>query len=57
MKTFKMKKLIPLFLLLVIFTNSCRAIAGIFKAGIWVGIIGIIIIIAIILWIVNKMKK
>lgn len=57
MNTFKIKKLIPLFLLLVILTNSCRAIAGIFKAGIWVGVIGIVIIIAIILWIVNKMKK
>jgi len=37
--------------------SSCEAIAGIFKAGMWFGIIGIIVIVAIILWIINKARK
>ncbi|MEO8960531.1 MAG: hypothetical protein ABI325_01535 [Ginsengibacter sp.] len=37
--------------------SSCQAIAGIFKAGLWVGVIGIVILIAIILWIISKVNK
>ncbi|HET7116498.1 MAG TPA: hypothetical protein VFI29_08410 [Hanamia sp.] len=57
MNKFKIEKFIPLFLSLVILTSSCRAIAGIFKAGVWVGVIGVVILVAIILRIVSKMKK
>lgn len=56
-----MKKLnlhtIPLFLVLMITASSCQAIAGIFKAGVWVGIVIVVIIIALILWVISKMKK
>lgn len=52
----KFIKLVILSLSLLIL-NSCQAIAGIFKAGIWTGIIGIIIIIIIIFWLISKMKK
>lgn len=37
--------------------SSCQAIAGIFKAGIWVGVIGVVILIAFILWVIGKVKK
>lgn len=37
--------------------NGCRAIAGIFKAGIWVGVIGVVLIGAFILWIMGKASK
>ncbi|MEO6948807.1 MAG: phosphatidate cytidylyltransferase [Ginsengibacter sp.] len=45
-------------LILLSFTlTSCEAIGGIFKAGMWFGIIGIIIVVAIILWLVGKARK
>ena len=37
--------------------TSCNAIAGIFKAGMWVGIIGVVILVALILWLIGKAKK
>jgi hypothetical protein len=37
--------------------SSCRAIAGIFKAGVWVGVIGVVILVALILWLIGKAKK
>ena len=43
-----------LFSLLV---SGCDAIAGIFKAGVWVGIIGVVILVALILWLIGKAKK
>jgi hypothetical protein len=57
MNKFSLKRFVPLSVLLILYLSSCRAIAGIFKAGVWFGVIGIIIVIAIILWIVKKMKK
>jgi len=57
MNQLKLKTLLPLAIIITFYLSSCRAIGGIFKAGIWVGIIGVVIIIAIILWIVSKMKK
>ena len=57
MKKFNSKNAIPLFLILMVSLSSCQAIAGIFKAGVWVGIIIVVIIIAIVLWLISKMKK
>lgn len=37
--------------------TSCQAIAGIFKAGIWAGIIIVIVIAAIIFWLISKADK
>jgi hypothetical protein len=42
---------------LVITMTSCEAIAGIFKAGMWTGIIIIVAIIALILYFVNRGRK
>lgn len=33
---------------------SCSAIAGIFKAGVWVGVLAVIIVIAIIVFLVMR---
>lgn len=45
--------------LLVLLTglSSCAAIGGIFKAGIWTGIIGVVIVVALILWLISKSRK
>lgn len=57
MNQLKLKTHLPLAIIVIFYLSSCRAIGGIFKAGIWVGIIGVVIIIAIILLIISKMKK
>jgi len=36
---------------------SCQAIESIFKAGVWVGVIGVVLVIAIIFWLINKAGK
>ena len=35
--------------------SGCEAIGTIFKAGVWVGIIGIVIVVIIIFWIIKKL--
>lgn len=50
---------LSLFLLLGILTfslSSCDAIAGIFKAGAYTGIIGVVLIIALVIFVVSKIR-
>ena len=37
--------------------SSCEAIGGIFKAGMWAGVIVVVAIIALVLWLLGKAKK
>ena len=37
--------------------SSCQAIADIFKAGVWVGVVLVVVVVGIILWLVGKAKK
>lgn len=42
-------------LTIILFTFSgCQVIGDIFKAGVWVGIIIVIIVIALLIWIIRK---
>jgi hypothetical protein len=46
--------------LIIVFSlllSSCQAIAGIFKAGVWVGVIVVVILVGLILWLIGKAKK
>jgi len=57
-----MNKINPLylttfFLFLAITFSSCQAIADIFKAGVWVGVIIVVGIIGLVLWLIGKGKK
>ena len=53
-----MKKSIYLLLAaFMIFLNSCEAIKSIFGAGVWVGVILVVAVIAIIIWIIAKIFK
>jgi cytosine/uracil/thiamine/allantoin permease len=47
------------FLLIFIATtmSSCEAIASIFKAGVWSGIIIVVLVVALILYLVGRGKK
>ncbi|HEU5365874.1 MAG TPA: phosphatidate cytidylyltransferase [Hanamia sp.] len=52
----KLLNLAPIFLLLMLL-SSCSVIGGIFKAGVWVGVIGIVIVLIIIIWLISKATK
>jgi hypothetical protein len=44
-------------LLLVVSLTSCEAIGGIFKAGMWSGIIVVAIVVALIIFIITRLGK
>jgi hypothetical protein len=52
-----MKKLVfPTLLLILLFMNSCEVIGGIFKAGFYAGIIGVLIVVGLIIYLIIKFR-
>jgi cytosine/uracil/thiamine/allantoin permease len=53
---FAMKRHLPLMLVALLATTltSCELVEGIFKAGMWTGVIIVVIILALIIWLVSK---
>lgn len=49
--------LLPVLFMLLATVSSCEVVGGIFKAGLWVGIIAVVLVIGIIFWLINKAKK
>ncbi len=47
---------LSLILLLAMSTAGCEIVGGIFRAGIWVGAIIVILIIAVIMWIMKRAR-
>ena len=41
----------------VVMLSSCQAIGDIFKAGMWVGVIVVVVIVALVLWLIGKARK
>jgi len=37
--------------------TGCDAIAGIFKAGVWTGVIAVVVVIALIVWGITRLFK
>lgn len=52
-----MKKLMPLALVALAVTtlSSCELVEGIFKAGMWTGVILVVVVIAIVIWLFAKL--
>lgn len=52
----EIKKYLPLALVALVMTtlSSCELIGGIFKAGVWSGIIVVVVVLALIIWVVSK---
>ena len=48
---------IALLVMLGISTAGCEVIGGIFKAGLWVGALGVLAVVVLIVVIVGKMKR
>ena len=51
-----MRKYIPLALVALFATTltSCELVEGIFKAGVWSGVIIVIVVLALIIWLISK---
>lgn len=53
-----MKKIhLPLIFSLLVCLSGCDAIAGIFKAGVWVGVILVVVVILLIIWLISAFRK
>jgi len=51
-----MKRYIPLAAIAILCTTltSCELVEGIFKAGVWSGVIIVVIVLALIIWLISK---
>jgi hypothetical protein len=52
MKKYSLFSLWALFLVMAF--SSCNVIGGIFKAGVWVGIVIVVLVILLIIWLVGR---
>ncbi len=50
----KRTNLLMLFLLLVSF-SSCQLIGDIFKAGVWAGVLMVVVVIGLVIFVISKM--
>lgn len=57
MKRFNFFQVTILLLVITMGLSSCAVVGGIFKAGMWVGILAVVGIIALILYFVGRSKK
>ncbi|KIO77582.1 hypothetical protein TH53_08645 [Pedobacter lusitanus] len=50
------KRYLPLAFVALIMTtlSSCQLVESIFKAGVWSGIIVVVVVLALIIWVVSK---
>ncbi|EEI91269.1 hypothetical protein HMPREF0765_2989 [Sphingobacterium spiritivorum ATCC 33300] len=46
---------ITLVILMTSLLTSCAAIEGIFKAGVWSGVIMVVVVVALLIWILAKL--
>jgi len=51
------KLFITVLVFMSILLSSCEAIGDIFKAGVWVGVIIVVLVVGLIFWVINKAKK
>jgi TRAP-type C4-dicarboxylate transport system permease large subunit len=53
-----MQKLFLFYFILIVTTlSSCEVIGDIFQAGMWVGVVIVIAVIALIWWLVSRFRK
>ena len=49
--------LTAIMLFLMITLSSCEAIGGIFKAGIWTGVIGIGLVVILVIYLISRSRR
>jgi hypothetical protein len=57
MDKFNLRSLVVFMLVIAVSLSSCQAIESIFKAGVWVGVIAVVVVIAVIFWLISKAGK
>ena len=57
MDKFNLRTALVFMLVMAISFSSCQAIESIFKAGVWVGVIAVVVVIALIFWLISKAGK
>lgn len=50
----KLTNYFPLLLILLTLLSGCELVGDIFEAGLWVGVIIVVLIIAIVIWLIKK---
>jgi hypothetical protein len=53
----KMPLYVPALLLLCLNLTGCDLVKGIFKAGVWAGVIGVFAVIALIVYVLSKVVR
>jgi hypothetical protein len=48
---------LSLLLMSLFLLSGCAVVGGIFKAGVWVGVVAVVFVVIIILLLVNRSKK
>jgi len=46
-----------LLILLVVAVSGCEVVGGIFKAGMWVGIIMAVLVVALLMWVFSRTRS
>lgn len=49
--------IISLLFIILLSLSGCELVAGIFKAGVWVGVILVVLIVGVILWLIGKARN
>ena len=49
--------LLMLLMIVAVSSSGCEVIGGIFKAGMWVGVILVALILIVVFWIAGKMRR
>jgi hypothetical protein len=50
--------LAPLVLLLLLLSMSgCAVVGGIFKAGVWVGVLSVVVVVGLLLWGISRLVR
>ena len=44
-------------LMLAVMTAGCELIEGVFKAGMWVGILMVMLVLGIVIWLASKLMR
>jgi hypothetical protein len=53
-----MKTVLPVSLLtLILLLSGCEVIGGIFKAGVWVGVLAVVAVVAVIIYLFSRTSK
>jgi hypothetical protein len=53
MKKLSLAALLPVFVI-ILSLSSCEVIGGIFKAGMWTGIIAVVVVVGLLIFLVSK---